>query len=143
MAYALQPISVTAATVTLDPDIHAETVVILNRAAGVTVTLPASTGKGVRFRILTGTTVSSNNNIIQVANASDVMAGVVSVASDIAGVTCPTTSTSDTITMSGTTTGGIKGSYVELIDAAANVWLVTGALVSSGTEATPFSAAVS
>jgi hypothetical protein len=65
------------------------------------------------------------------------------VASDVAGVNCPTTSTSDTITMNGSTTGGILGSRVVVTDAAANKWAVSGALVSSGTEATPVSAAVS
>lgn len=138
---ALAPIAVTAST-TLSRDVHAGTTVVVNAAAGATITLPASTGKGDEYTVFVGTTVTSNSLVIRVANSTDIMQGVLSVASDIAGVTCPTTSTSDTITMSGTTTGGIKGSYVVLTDVASGVWEVSGALVSSGTEATPFSAAV-
>jgi hypothetical protein len=134
-------ISITAATVTLNADGFAGRTIVLNRAAGVTVTLPASTGSGYTYEIVVGTTLTGNG-IIQVANSTDVMAGTLDIATDIAGVTCPTTSTSDTITMNGTTTGGIIGSRVLLQDMRAGFWSVTGGLVSSGAEATPFSAAV-
>ena len=139
---ALAPIAVTAST-TLSRDVHAGTTVVVNAAAGATITLPASTGKGDEYTVFVGTTITSNSLIIRVANATDIMQGVLGVATDIAGVTCPTTSTSDTITMNGSTTGGVKGSYVVLADVASGVWEVSGALVSTGTEATPFSAAVS
>lgn len=141
MTTSFLPISVTASA-TLTRKRHAGTTTVINAAAGLTLTLPAASGTGDEYTIFVGTTVASNNAIIQVANASDIMQGVLSVATDIAGVTCPTTTTSDTITMNGTTTGGIKGSYVVLKDMATNVWEVSGSLVSSGTEATPFSAAV-
>jgi hypothetical protein len=141
MSTSFLPISVTASA-TLNRKRHAGTTTVINAAAGLTLTLPAASGTGDEYTIFVGTTVTSNNAIIQVANASDIMQGVLSVATDIAGVTCPTTTTSDTITMSGSTTGGIKGSYVVLKDMATNVWEVSGSLVSSGTEATPFSAAV-
>jgi hypothetical protein len=136
-------INAATASVTLDDDGYAGRPLVINAAAGLTVTLPAATGSGATYEIIVGTTVTSNSCIIQVANASDVMMGTLGVATDIAGVTCPTTSTSDTITMNGSTTGGILGSRVVLTDAAANKWAVSGALVSSGSEATPFSAAVS
>lgn len=139
---ALAPIAVTAST-TLSRDVHAGTTVVVNAAAGATITLPASTGKGDEYTVFVGTTITSNSLIIQVANSTDIMQGVLGVATDIAGVTCPTTSTSDTITMNGSTTGGVKGSYVVLQDVASGVWEVSGGLVSTGTETTPFSAAVS
>lgn len=138
----MQPQSLTAATYTLSKEGNSGTTLSINRAAGTTITLPASSGDGTTFIISVGTTVTSNSLIIQVANSTDIMQGVLSVASDIAGVTCPTTTTSDTITMNGSTTGGIKGSLVVLTDAASGMWEVSGALVSSGAEATPFSAAV-
>lgn len=139
---ALSPKSLTAST-TLDRHIHREAVNTLNAAAGLTVTLPASAGSGDRYRIFVGTTVTSNSYIVQVANATDIIQGALAVTTDAAGVVIPTASTSDTITMNGSTTGGVKGSYIELCDVASGVWSVTGALVSTGTEATPFSAAVS
>lgn len=139
---ALAPVAVTAST-TLSRDVHAGATVVVNAAAGATITLPASTGKGDEYTVFVGTTITSNNLIIKVANATDIMQGVVGVATDIAGVTCPTAATSDTITMSGSTTGGVKGSYVILTDVASGVWEVAGNLISTGTEATPFSATVS
>jgi len=142
MAYPLQPISITAST-TLTEERHGNgAMLVLNAAAGLTITLPDATGSGAYFYLVVGTTVTSNNYIIAVPDANNIIQGAVMVASDIAGVTCPTTTTSDTITMNGTTTGGIKGSYVQLTDIAADTWAVTGSLVSSGVEATPFSAAV-
>ena len=52
--------------------------------------------------------------------------------------------TDDTITLDGTTTGGAAiGDYIELMDIAANQYVVRGNLTATGTEATPFSASVS
>ena len=138
----LNPITL-AASATLDPKDHAGAVVALDAAAGLTVTLPASTGSGAVYKLFVATTVTSNAYVVQVANASDVIQGVVGIATDISGVNCPTAATSDTITLNGSTTGGVKGSWLELTDAASNIWQVKGGLVSTGTEATPFSAAVS
>jgi len=145
MGQSLTPISITASTVTLDRHIHRGAWVVLNRAAGVTVTLPAATGSGDVYKILVGTTVSSNNDIIQVANASDTMVGNIQTATTTFGASDQEAAggTDDTITMNGTTTGGIQGSYVILEDVADNLWLVQGALVGSGTIASSLSAAVS
>lgn len=134
-------ITLTAST-TLSADGYGGKVVALSAAAGLTVTLPAATGTGATFEIVVATTVTSNSYIIRVASSSDVMMGTIGIATDIAGVTCPTTTTSDTITMNGSTTGGILGSRIVLTDVASGKWAVSGALVSSGVEATPFSAAV-
>jgi hypothetical protein len=141
MTYQLQPIAKTA-SFTLDRNAHAGNVVICNAAAGMTVTLPASSGKGDVYKLLVGTTVTSNNFIVQVANATDVMMGAVGLTTDIGGTVMPTAATDDTITMNGSTKGGVKGSYVELKDVTAGFWLLSGNLLCTGTEATPFSAAV-
>ena len=120
------------------------TICTVNAAAGLTLTLPAATGSGVRYEVFIGTTVTSNNVIIQVANASDTMAGLVMSAAD-GGDTLngwETASTSDTITLNGTTKGGVKGDRYVLVDCADNLWSVNGWSSSTGTEATPFSAAV-
>lgn len=142
---ATQLVSVTAATVTLTAADHGGKLVALNRAAGVTVTLPAATGSGETFRIYVGTAVTSNADIIQVANASDTMVGHVLSTLAAGGTTFGETAggTDDTITMNGTTTGGLVGSYVEITDWAANTWQVLGRLAGSGTLASALSAAVS
>lgn len=142
MATSLAPINITA-SLTVD-DRNAETLNTINAAAGLTITLPAAIGSGKKFDFLLGTTVTSNNVIIQVANPTDVMAGVVTMAQD-AGDTAAlfeTTSTSDTITMNGSTKGGIKGDFVTLKDAAAGLWQLIMTCQGTGTEATPLSAAV-
>jgi hypothetical protein len=53
------PISVTAATLTVTAASHAGSTIVLNRAAGTTVTLPASTGSGFKYTFIVGTTVTS------------------------------------------------------------------------------------
>lgn len=141
MANPLQPITVTAAA-SLNKDSHAGTVVVLDSATGRTLTLPASTGKGDVYTVFVRTTVSSGNHVIQVANSTDVINGGVSISTDIAGITMLAAATSDTITLNGSTTGGLAGSWVRLTDALAGFWMLEGFLCSSGAEATPFSAAV-
>lgn len=143
---AKQPINVTAATLTVDRDVHAGAVVTVNRAAGCTITLPASIGKGDKYTFVVGTTITSNSFIVKVANSSDVMAGHIttSLATGAAGADFgeAMTGTDDTITMNGTTTGGIAGSFVEVEDVAVNLWRVNAALIGSGTLATSASATV-
>lgn len=134
----MAPISITA-SISLTRNNHMGPILNLNASGGATVTLPEATGSGDVYRIRVGTALTTSAYVIA-ALTTDVMAGAVAVASDIAGVTCPTTATSDKITMNGSTTGGVVGSYVELVDAADATWQVTGALISSGAEATPFSA---
>lgn len=143
MAYVLQPITVTAAT-TLDTETHAGAVVVLNSTTGRIITLPASTGKGDLYMVYVLTTVSSGNHVIRVANASDTMAGFASTATTTTGAGTHEAAggTDDTITLNGTTSGGVAGSYIELEDVSLNVWRVNAHLVGSGVLITPFSAAV-
>jgi hypothetical protein len=130
-------ITITAAT-TLDDDAYAGRTVNLNSATGRIVTLPAATGSGAVYTIFVGTTVSSGNHVVAAAG-TDIIQGVLNIATDIAGVTIPTAADTDTITMNGSTTGGVRGSWMELQDVASGVWSLKGALVSTGAEATPFS----
>lgn len=128
--------TITAATATLS-DYEAGGVVVVNRAAGSTITLPAATGTGYRYLITT--IVDQTGDLVVAAAGTDVMQGVAM--TDMTGVLWPTTDTTDTITLNGTTTGGLKGTRVELIDVASGVWNVLVVGEASGTEATPFSAA--
>lgn len=144
MAQILQPITLTAST-SINRKSHAETMLNISAAAGLTLTLPASEGKGAKYRFFVRTTVTSNTVVIQVANATDVMQGTAIFAADggDTGVLFETASTSDTITMNGSTRGGIIGDFIELEDVAAGFWSVRMVAQGTGTEATPFSAAVS
>lgn len=139
---AIKPISITASA-TLSRNLHEMVPLSLDKSAGLTITLPASSGKGDRYRINVGTALTTSNYVIQVANATDVMSGIAILASTGTSGSFSTTATSDTITMNGGTTGGGVGSYIELEDFKSGFWRVTGNVYATGIAATPFSAAVS
>ena len=137
-------VEATAATLAATEAAHDGKTIVLNRAAGITVTLPAATGSGTRLRFVNKTAVTSNSHIIQVTG-DDTMAGVAVVASDDASDVVKAFeagATADTITLNGSTTGGLKGDVIELEDVAADLWSVKAVLAATGAEATPFSAAV-
>jgi hypothetical protein len=113
--------------------------------AAYTQTLPAATGSGAKFTFVVGA-VNTSNHLIKVTG-DDVMYG--NIITNSTGDTpdlaqpWPTAADSDTITLNGTTTGGVAiGDFVELTDIAADTWMVFGHTTTSGTEATPFSATV-
>ena len=133
--------TVSAATLAVTASDYNGQVINLSRAAGIVVTLPAATGSNAVYKFVVTTSVTSNNYIIKVANATDTLNGPASVGGATASV-FGTLPASDTITMNGTTTGGLIGSYVEVTDIAAGEFLVFAALVGSSTPATPFSATV-
>lgn len=140
--YAPRIKTVTAAETLTDAD-DGKTIVF-DIASGATITLPAANGTGWKCRFFVKTTVTSNSDKIQVANSTDVMAGNAIVGQDAGDtvVLFETASTSDTITLNGTTTGGIKGDYIDVEDVASGLYAVRLVLSATGTEATPFSAAV-
>lgn len=111
--------------------------------AAVTLTLPAATGTGGRYRFIVSV-VNTSNYLIKVTT-DDTMDGSILSLQDAADtvVGWETAADSDTITLNGTTTGGVSiGDWVELIDIATDQWMVTGIVTSSGSEATMFSATV-
>lgn len=134
-------ISITAATATVNADGYAGRTIVLNRAAGITVTLPPATGSGYSYDFIVGTTFTGNG-IIRAAGA-DVFAGFAQVAQDAGDTTVmfETAATSDTITMNGTTRGGIRGARVRIVDIAEGVFHAHVITAATGTEATPFSTA--
>lgn len=135
-------VTVTDSTVSITDDAYVGGRTIINRAAGCTVTLPAATGSGNRYEFI-GAVDATGDQVIQVTG-DDTMAGVAYLGNDSAGASCfYTAATSDTITLDGSTTGGLKGWRVVVDDIAADTWAVVVMSEASGTEATPFSAAVS
>jgi len=137
-------VAATAATLAVTVADHSEKVILLDRAAGVTVTLPAATGSGAVFRFAVKTAVTSNNHIIKVADNTDVMSGALFVTDQAAGTGTgfSTTTTSDTVTMNGSTTGGLAGGLITLVDIDTNLYAIEGNVIATGVEATPFSATV-
>lgn len=136
------PVSITSATVTLAPDTHAFRPIVLDLAAGIAVTLPAATGSGDVYSMFIKTTFTGSSTIKVVGN--DVMTGFAEILQDAADtvVAFETAADSDTITFNGTTTGGLLGTQVVLVDIAADLWAVSVIGAATGVEATPFSATV-
>lgn len=144
------PVAITANT-TLSAATHGNKTIVVNKVDGLTVTLPAATGSGVKYRLIIGTTMTSNSFVVAVADATDYMRGqaIFSNDSDGSASSFETANTgtlateSDTLTMNRTTTGiATIGDQVDLEDFMTDVWRVTAYAQASGTEATPFSAAV-
>lgn len=109
-------------------------------AAGCTMTLPDATGSGNTYRIITLADLTGDL-VIQAPDADNVMIGIAM--TDMTGVIFAAAADSDTITLNGTTKGGLAGATVMLQDVAADTWHVFAASEASGTEVTPFSADVS
>ena len=134
---------------------HAGRTLVMSDTDGDTdcvFTLPAATGTGDVYKFVVGIVNTSNNGYkIQVVG-DDTIDGKVFVANDVANhasdnsvIVWKTVAASDTITLTGDTTGGVSiGDYVELIDIAADQWAVSGMLEAvASSQASPFSEAVS
>lgn len=106
-------------------------------AGAQTFNLPAATGKGGLYRIFIGIT-ATGNKVIRCNGATDNMQGQASMAGGTPG-SFATASNSNTITLNGTTTGGVLGTQVELWDVAPGVWAVQVNGTGTGVQATPFS----
>lgn len=136
--------NLTAATVSLfERRVGDRRLTRLNLAGGQAFTLPYATGKGGCYRLFVQTTYTSSATIVvkpgnnPLTAAADVFYGGVCISG-----TTPLlfgAAAAGTITFNGTTTGGLKGSYIELEDVAPGIWRVGGFLQGSGTAATPFS----
>lgn len=112
-------------------------------AAAITVTLPAASAANVGLRYKFVTTTIATAQIIN-TTGTDVFIGSVFSHLAVINATNDTQSGSSTanktMTMNGTTTGGLPGSVIEVVCISATQWLVTGRVIgASGTQATLFS----
>ena len=131
------------ANLALTEALHDGKVMVLNKAAGLAITLPAATGSGAKFKLVVLTTFTGACTIKVVGD--DIMKGTAILFADGGDtvVGFATASDTDTITFAAdNTSGGIAGATVELIDIGANTWGVEVVSDASGSEATPFSATV-
>lgn len=115
-------------------------VVLLDTAAGSTVTLPAPVA-GMYFDVAVSTSVTSNSHIVQTDAATTFIGGGINQIIDASGTSegqfaDPTATV--TITMNGTTTGGLIGTTMRFHAISSTVWNITGLVASSGTLTTPF-----
>ncbi len=152
-------VEVTAST-TLDPVAHAGRIISVggSLAANVVLTLPSinvSTNsitsgpgqdpntlnnEGVVYTIWVPTTISTSSLKIGTDGTDKFVGSVISVDTDSSGAVVGFTaaSTNDFINLNGTTTGGVAGTWIQIVAIAANKYMVTGSVLGSGVVATPF-----
>jgi len=138
--------------------------IVHNDAAGaVTYTLPATNANsdsavagpgadlnnlsnvGAKFTIVNSIT-KTGDLVVQVANATDVMTGMATIVDTDSSDNMEgfmTAAASDTITLNGSTTGGVTHATIECTVLASGKWKVSVVTGGTGNLATPFSAAVS
>lgn len=116
-------------------------VVYLDKADGVTITLPAWAA-GLMFRFFVVTSVTSNAYKLSTATqGTEFFDGTYSSLQDAAVASAVFTgdgSTHDNFSMNGSTTGGLVGTELMVVATSSNKWTVSGQVRGSGTEATSF-----
>lgn len=154
-------VPLTAATLTVDPVTHGGRTIFVN-VATTTITLPAvnvtadpsssgpgsdpntANNQGVQYNFFIATTATAIKIRTTSSSPGDLFVGSVITGKDntlTAGGTAtwvPNGSSNDVISLTGTTAGGIAGSYLSVMAVAANKYLVQGVLIGSGTLVTPF-----
>jgi hypothetical protein len=147
LAYRRKVISGLGATRTLNPD-ETGSVVVLDKADGITITLPLVTAgavPGTFFDFMVSVTASGGSYKIITGVGTELLVG--------SCINCDT-DTSDTpaiwkclvgssyisINLNGGTTGGLKGDYFRVTNLNSTTWQVTGVTNATGTVATPFAA---
>ena len=152
-------VEITSST-TLSPEAHGGRIISVggSLAAALTLTLPAinvSTNpitsgpgqdpntlnnEGVVYTIWVPTTISTSSLKIGTNGTDKYVGSVISVDTDSSDAVVGFTAgaTNDFINLNGTTTGGVAGTWVQIVAMAANKYMVTGNVLGSGTVATPF-----
>lgn len=131
-------VDVTTATTTLTAA-QSGSVVLLDRAAGTTVTLPAPSA-GLNYTFVVKTTVTSGADKVITDATTTFIQGylVVPVAAGTSTYFYGDGSTIRSINLNGSTTGGLLGGSFSLVCIDGTQWQVQGAVEGSGTVATPF-----
>lgn len=132
------------ATVQLSAFKHQNKTVTLGIAGAQTIKLPKALGNGDKYRIEMPITATGSKVISVLDSVDAFQGGAINLPSANGAVTyfAAVAGTSDTITLNGTTSGGIRGSMLEFTSVDAGLWDVNVVTVSSGVAITPFSATI-
>ena len=112
--------------------------VLLDQADGSVVTLPTPV-VGMFYDFAVSVSVTSNSHIIG-GSAGEFLAGGIQMMIDTSAVSegqFLDGTTHLTLTMNGSTTGGLIGTVLRFVAISTTVWMVTGLVAGSGTLATP------
>lgn len=127
------------ATRTLKPE-ESGGIFLWDAATGVDFTLPAPV-VGMEFTFLATVSVTSNAHAISTDAATTFIGGAIQQVIDTSGTSegqVGDETSHVTISMNGSTTGGLKGTYIKVVATSTTTWMATGLVVGSGTLATPF-----
>jgi hypothetical protein len=152
-------VAITAST-TLNPVDHGGRILTVGGtlAANVVLTLPTinvstdsvtsgpgqdpSTlnNEGVVYTIWVPTTIATSSLKIGTDGTDKFVGAVLSIDTDTSGAAVGFTAgaTNDFINFNGGTTGGVAGTWVNIVAVAANKYMVTGTVLGTGIVATPF-----
>ena len=152
-------VEITSST-TLNPVAHAGRIISVGGtlAANVVLTLPtintsanaSSSGpgndpdtannEGVVYTIWVPTTIATSSLKIGTDGTDKFVGTILGVDTDSSNALVAYTAgaSNDFINFNGTTTGGVAGSWVQIVAIAANKYMVNGIALGSGTVATPF-----
>jgi hypothetical protein len=153
-------VEITAST-TLSPEAHGGRIISVGGtlAAALTLTLPAintsansitsgpgqdpstANNEGVVYTIWVPTTIATSALKIG-TNGTDKFVGTI-IMNDVdtdgaALVGFTAAAANDFINLNGTTTGGVAGSWIQIVAIAANKYMVNGTVLGTGSVATPF-----
>lgn len=137
-------VAINTATANINSRLHQNKIITLTVATAQTLTLPKALGDGATYNVYIPVTATGNKIIKCIDSVDSFQGTAVNLPSANGAVTVfnAVAGTSDTITLNGTTTGGIRGTEVLFVSVAPGVWDIESYLVTSGTAATPFSATV-
>ena len=160
--YSQGPATVVEVTssVTLSPSAYAGRIISIggSLAANVVLTLPTINtsanpttsgpgqdpntlnNEGVTYTIWVPTTISTSSLKIGTDGTDKFVGSLLSVDTDTSGAMVGFTAgaSNDFINLNGTTTGGVAGTWIQIVAIAANKYMVTGVVLGTGTVATPF-----
>jgi len=152
-------VEITSST-TLSPEVHGGRIISVGGSLAATLTLtlptintstnPITSGpgqdpntlnnEGVVYTIWVPTTISTSSLKIGTDLTDRFVGAVLSIDTDTSGAAVGFTAggSDDFINFNGTTTGGVAGTFVQIVAVAALKYMVTGTVLGSGTVATPF-----
>jgi hypothetical protein len=152
-------VDITAST-TLSPEAHGGRIIAVGGtlAAALTLTLPAintsansvtsgpgqdpstANNEGVVYTIWVPTTIATSSLKIGTNGTDKFVGSLISVDTDTSGAVVGFTAgaSNDFINLNGGTTGGVAGTWIQIVAIAANKYMVNGLLNGTGTVATPF-----
>jgi len=152
-------VEITAST-TLNPEAHGGRIISVGGtlASALTLTLPAINvsanpitsgpgqdpntlnNEGVVYTVWVPTTIATSSLKIGTNGTDKYVGSVLSIDTDTSGaaVGFVAGASNDFINLNGGTTGGVAGTWIQIVAIAANKYMVTGVVLGTGIVATPF-----